>query len=197
MTDPATDRAATPHWLAAAEAAHQEQQIDTVAQHLQRAQRTADLINTRLAGLGIEPIAAAGVDDRGNLTPARLTEPEYEPHTYYEVRAAWSEDDEEVELHTADWEDHRPQFARVRLLRSLADIAAARRETPTFDAPRREYRREANRAMDGLNGDHLNDAGIEAIATAIHGNTAALLHLADTLALPGIRHLSRDQEPAR
>ncbi|MDQ1022584.1 hypothetical protein QF035_000166 [Streptomyces umbrinus] len=36
--------------------------------------------------------------------------------------------------------------------------------------------------MDGLNVDRLNDAGGEAIATAIHGNTAALLHLADTIA---------------
>ena len=37
-------------------------------------------------------------------------------------------------------------------------------------------------AMDGLNVDHLDNAGAEAIATAIHGNTAALLYLADTIA---------------
>lgn len=36
--------------------------------------------------------------------------------------------------------------------------------------------------MDGLNVDRLNDAGVEVIATAIHGTTAALLHLADTVA---------------
>ncbi|WP_260695910.1 hypothetical protein [Streptomyces sp. IB201691-2A2] len=36
--------------------------------------------------------------------------------------------------------------------------------------------------MDGLNVDRLNDAGVEAIATAIHGTTAALLHLADIIA---------------
>ncbi|MFC9916219.1 hypothetical protein [Streptomyces sp. NPDC127197] len=122
----ATNQPAVPDWLAAAEAAHQEQQIDVVAQGLLRAQRHADLINARLAELGIEPIAAAGIDDRGNLTPARLTVPEFEPYAYYEVRAAWSEDNKEVELHTADWEDDRPKFGRVRLLNSLADVAAAR-----------------------------------------------------------------------
>ncbi|MFJ3311139.1 hypothetical protein ACIPSA_51160 [Streptomyces sp. NPDC086549] len=36
--------------------------------------------------------------------------------------------------------------------------------------------------MDGLNADLLNSAHVEEIATAIHGNTAALLHLADTIA---------------
>lgn len=179
---PATDQPAVPAWLAAAEAAHQEQQIGIAAQDLQRAQRHADLINARLAELGIEPIAAADLDDRGNLRPARLTQPEFEPYAYYEVRAAWSEDDKEVELHTANWEDDRPRYGRVRLLNSLADVAAARRETPTFPAARRDYRIEAIRAMDGLNADHLDNAGAEAIATAIHGNTAALLYLTDTIA---------------
>ncbi|MET7973184.1 hypothetical protein ABZW44_08860 [Streptomyces mirabilis] len=182
MTPPATDQPVAPDWLAAAEAAHQEQQIDTIAQRLQRAQRHAELINARLADLGIEPIEAAGLDDRGNLRPARLTQPEFEPYAYYEVRAAWSEDDKQVELHTADWEDDRPKFGRVRLLNSLADVAAARRETPTFPAPRRDYRLEAIRAMDSLNADRLNNAHVEEIANAIHGNTAALLHVADTIA---------------
>jgi hypothetical protein len=35
---PATEQPAVPDWLAAAEAAHQEQQIDVVAQVLLRAQ---------------------------------------------------------------------------------------------------------------------------------------------------------------
>ncbi|MFF4787825.1 hypothetical protein ACFY3E_41735 [Streptomyces griseorubiginosus] len=179
---PTTDQPTVPDWLTAAEAAHQEQQIGDVAQVLQRAQRHADLINARLAELGIEPIEAAGIDDHGNLRPARLTQPEIEPYAYYEVRAVWSEDDKEVELHTADWEDHQPRFGRVRLLTSLADVAAARRETPTFPAPRRDYRLEAIRAIDGLNADRLNNAHVEEIANAIHGNTAALLHLADTIA---------------
>ncbi|WP_019074410.1 hypothetical protein [Streptomyces hokutonensis] len=182
MTPPAADQTVVPDWLAAAEAAHQEQQIGTVAQLLHRAQRYADLINARLADLGIEPIEAAGVDDRGTLRPARLTQPEVEPYAYYEVRAAWSEDDKQVELHTADWEDHDPTFGRVRLLHSLADVAAARRETPTFPAPRRDYLREAIRAIDGLDADRLNNAQVEEIANAVHGNTAALLHLADTIA---------------
>jgi len=41
-------------------------------------------------------------------------------------------------------------------------------------------------AFQGISGrgnvDGLNDARIEAIATAIHGTTAVLLHLADTVA---------------
>jgi hypothetical protein len=57
MTTPATHQPVAPDWLAAAEAAHQEQQIDIVAHGLLRAQRHADLINARLADLGIEPIA--------------------------------------------------------------------------------------------------------------------------------------------
>ncbi|MFD8655025.1 hypothetical protein ACFV1D_45960, partial [Streptomyces mirabilis] len=59
MTPPATDRPVAPDWLAAAEAAHQEQQIYTVAQRLQRAERHAELINARLADLGIEPRGGA------------------------------------------------------------------------------------------------------------------------------------------
>ncbi|MER5227116.1 hypothetical protein [Streptomyces flaveus] len=99
----------------------------------------------------------------------------------YEVRALWSEDDEEVELHTADWKYDLAVFGRVRLLRSLADVAAARRETPKFPALVRDYRLEAIRAMDSVNVDRLNNAYVEEIATAIHGNTAALLHLADVI----------------
>ncbi|WP_405541159.1 hypothetical protein [Streptomyces phaeochromogenes] len=85
-------------------------------------------------------------------------------------------------LRVAVGQDERPLFGRVGLLTSLADVAAARRETPKFPAPACDYRREAIRAMDGLNVDRLNDAGVEVIATAIHGTTAALLHLADTVA---------------
>ncbi|GGX56436.1 hypothetical protein [Streptomyces chartreusis] len=182
MQTKSPDQPSVPHWLAAAEAAHQEQQTDVVAQEILRARHHAELINARLAELGIEPLAAAGIDDRGRLRPARLTEPDYEPHSYYEVRAAWNEDDKQVELHTADWEDDDPQFGRVGLLTSLADVAAARRATPTIPTPRRDYHREAIRAMDALNVDRLNNFEVEAIVTAVHGNTAALLHLADTVA---------------
>ncbi|WP_089107628.1 hypothetical protein [Streptomyces hyaluromycini] len=80
------------------------------------------------------------------------------------MRAAWSEDDKEVELHTADWEADRSTFGRVRLLNTLADVAAARREWPKFPAPRRDYRREALRAIDGLNADSLNNAHVGEIA---------------------------------
>jgi hypothetical protein len=41
---------------------------------------------------------------------------------------------------------------------------------------------EAIRATDSLNADHLNNSSAEAIATAMRGSTAALLHLADTIA---------------
>jgi hypothetical protein len=40
---------------------------------------------------------------------------------------------------------------------------------------------EAIHEMDTLNTDHLNNSSAEAVATAIHGSTAALLHLADTI----------------
>ncbi|MFE4823344.1 hypothetical protein ACFRFU_44555 [Streptomyces sp. NPDC056704] len=36
--------------------------------------------------------------------------------------------------------------------------------------------------MDSLNADRLNNAHAVKIANAIHGNTAALLHVADTIA---------------
>ncbi|MGW1364538.1 hypothetical protein ACWCQP_44930 [Streptomyces chartreusis] len=177
-----THQPTAPDWLTAAEAAHQEQRLHDQGHKALRVRRHADLINARLAELGIEPIEPAAVDDYGNLQHARLTVPEYEPDAYYEVRAGWSEDDKQVELRTADWEDERPRFGRVGLLHSLADVAAARRETPTFPAPARDYRQEAIRAMDNLNVDRLNNAEVEAIVTAVHGNIAALLHIADTVA---------------
>ncbi|MGW7130892.1 hypothetical protein ACWGIA_21460 [Streptomyces bobili] len=93
MTTPTTDQPVILDWLAAAEAAHQEQKIGIVAQVLQRAQRHAALINARLDDFGIEPIEAASLDDRGNLRLAWLSQPEFEPYTYYEVRATWSEDE--------------------------------------------------------------------------------------------------------
>jgi hypothetical protein len=182
MTTPTTDQPAVPAWLAAAEAAHQEQQLDTAAYERRRAERHADLINARLAEFGIEPIEPAGIDGFGKLRPAKLTDAEFDGDPYYEVRAAWSEDDKAVELHTADWESDRPRLGYVRLLHSLADVAAARRETPKFPAPKRNWRTEAIRAIDGLNVDNLSNADVEALATAIHGNSAAVLHLADIIA---------------
>ncbi|TRO55496.1 hypothetical protein E4K73_50405 [Streptomyces sp. IB201691-2A2] len=172
---------AVPAWLAAAEQALQVQQLATRAEELRRAERYADLINARLAELGIEPVHGAGVDDDGRLPPARLIDADFDLSTF-EVRAVWSEDDKQVQLQTADWEATRPQFGPVRLLTSLADVAAARHEMPKIPAPTRNYRSEAIRAMDGLRVDDLNNGAAEAIAAAIHGNTAALLHLADTIA---------------
>ncbi|MBP8536671.1 hypothetical protein [Streptomyces sp. MK37H] len=77
----------------------------------------------------------------------------------------------------------REKCGRGRL---SAALARRRRRRPPGDlclpCPRRDYRLEAIRAIDGLNADRLNNAHVQEIANAIHGNTAAPLHLADTIA---------------
>jgi hypothetical protein len=174
---PATSPAATD-WLTAAEDAYQQQQLQETGDRLRLATRHAELINARLAELGIIPLRQATVDC-GQLQPAILVEPDFDENTY-EVQALWSEAGQMVELHTADWETERYRFGRVRLLHSIADVAAARRETPTFPAPEPNYRLQAERSM-SVSADYISpDAA--AITTAIHGATAALLHLAQTVA---------------
>ncbi|MCC3655845.1 hypothetical protein LIX60_31170 [Streptomyces sp. S07_1.15] len=168
-----TTQTALPGWLIEAETAHQKQQRSAAAAALRRAKQHARQINTRLADLGIEPIKHASVGPRGQVQPAKLVGADYEQQTY-EVRAVWSEQDETVELHTADWESPSPEFGRVRLLQTLADVAAARRETPTIPARRRDYRLEAVDAMN-YQADHLSSGDVEALVRAINGITAALL----------------------
>ncbi|AEM88652.1 hypothetical protein [Streptomyces violaceusniger] len=100
MTDP-TARLAESGWLAAATAAHEEQQLEILASQLLQIRRHADLINSRLADLGIEPVHEASVDRLGNLRSAKLLDADHDRGTY-EVRAYWGEDTQAVELHTAD-----------------------------------------------------------------------------------------------
>jgi hypothetical protein len=171
----ATDSPTVPAWLTAAIAADEHRKLSEESNEIQRNRRSADLINRELAKHGVEPPHPAHADERGRLVGAVLVMPDYEEGTY-EVRAMWDEASKQIELHTLDWEDDRPQFGRVRLMNNLADIAAARHESPKFPAPPRDFRAEAMRAIDSLNVDRLNNGEVEAIVTAINGLTAAILH---------------------
>lgn len=177
----ATDSPTVPAWLAAAIEADKHRKINAKADEILRNRKFADQINKALASYGVEPLHPAHVDEHGDLVGAVLLMPDYDEGTY-EVRALWDEDSQQVELHTSDWEADRPGFGRVRLMNSLADIAAARHETPKPPALRRDFRSEALRAIDGFNVDHLNNGEVEVIVTAINGLTAAILHQTEVIA---------------
>ncbi|WP_179887948.1 hypothetical protein [Streptomyces sp. t99] len=173
----ATAEAAVPAWLATAEADRAERELNEKASKLRLVMDQADKVNKKLAEFGIEPVSPAGYDKFGNLQAAVLIGADYEEGTY-EVRALWSQDDATIELHTADWEDDSSTFGRVRLLKSIGDVAAARHETPKFPARPRDFAAEARWAIDSLNVDRLNNGEVEAVVTALNGITAALLNLA-------------------
>lgn len=173
---PDTAAAALPAWLATAEADRAERDLNEKASSLRLVMDQADKVNKKLAELGIEPLSAAGYDQSGNPKAAVLIGADYEEYTY-EVRALWSTDDNAVELHTADFEEDSTAFGRVRLLRSIGDVAAARHETPKFPARLRDYAAEARWAIDSLNVDRLGNSEVEAVVTALNGVTAALLSL--------------------
>ncbi|WP_435058390.1 hypothetical protein [Streptomyces sp. bgisy060] len=175
---PDTTTATVPSWLAAAEADRAERELNEKASNLRLVMDQAEHVNRTLAELGIEPLSHASYDRHGNQRAAVLIGADYESHTY-EVRALWSATDAAVELHTADWEDDATAFGRVRLLRSIGDVAAARHETPRFPARPRDFAAEARWAIDSLNVDRLNNGEVEAVVTAINGVTAALLNLAE------------------
>ncbi|GAA1110875.1 hypothetical protein [Streptomyces javensis] len=167
--------ATVPAWLSAAVVEYEQQQLTERANQIMHLQRLAENINSQLNKLGIEPLNPAHVE-AGRLRGALLVGPDFDEGTY-EVRAFWDETSQQIELHTADWETHNPQYGRVRLLNSIADIAAARHETPKPPAPHRHLGSEALRAIDGLNADRLNNHQVEAIVTAVNGLTAAVLHI--------------------
>ncbi|MER5302177.1 hypothetical protein ABT039_22340 [Streptomyces lasiicapitis] len=176
-----TDSAAAPSWLAAAEEVYEHQQIDERANHIMACKRHAEQINDALGVFGIEPLQPARLTKSGQLEGAVLVGPDFEAGTY-EVRALWDVNSQQIELHTADWETDRPRFGRVGLMSNIADVAAARRETPKFPAPRRNLSAEALQAIDSLSVDRLNNHDVEAVVTAIHGLTAAVLHVGDLIA---------------
>ncbi|MFH8295107.1 hypothetical protein [Streptomyces sp. NPDC018059] len=175
---PDTTTTAPPAWLAAAEADRAERELNEKANKLRLVMDQAEKVNARLAELGIEPLNPAGYDQSGNFKAAVLIGADYDEYVY-EVRAVWSAADNMVELHTADWEDDSTAFGRVRLLRSIGDVAAARHETPKFPARPRDFAAEARWAIDSFNVDRLNNGEVEVIVTALNGVTAALLHLAE------------------
>ncbi|MEU3704839.1 hypothetical protein AB0E82_21425 [Streptomyces anulatus] len=179
MPDTTATIAALPDWLIKALAERKEHELHDKASKLRLVMDQADKINRWLAEFGIEPVSPAGYDKSGNLQAAVLIGADHEAGTY-EVRALWSQDDDAIELHTADWEDDSPAFGRVRLLKSIGDVAAARHQTPKFPARPRDFAAEARRAMDSLNVDRLNNGEVEAVVTALNGITAALLHLAQS-----------------
>ncbi|MFC8570778.1 hypothetical protein ACFUIW_33980 [Streptomyces sp. NPDC057245] len=177
----ATNAPTVPGWLAAAEEAYKLQEQNAKGNQIIQARRHAEFINDSLEKLGIEPLQPARLDRAGRLEGAILVRADYDEETQ-EVRALWDAESNQVELHTADWQENGPKFGRVRLLNSLADVAAARRETPKLPAPQRNFRVEALRAIDGFNVDRLNNRQVEVIVTAINGLTAAVLHQSEVMA---------------
>ncbi|MEU3399425.1 hypothetical protein [Streptomyces filamentosus] len=169
-----------PDWLAKAVAEHEQQQHIERGNRVLASRRIAESINASLQGMGITPQMEAYVDDHGCLQGALLVEADYAEDAY-EVRALWDGRSQQVELHTRDW-DGDGNFGRVRLLNTIADVAAARHETPTPPQKPRDFRVEALRAIDTFSPDRLGNHEVEAVVTAANGITAAILHLADTIA---------------
>ncbi|WP_435245195.1 hypothetical protein [Streptomyces tendae] len=169
-----------PAWLAEAQETYEREKTDEGARTIMHRQQLVRNINDQLAARGIEALKAAHLDERGNLVGAVLIEADYEQGTY-EVRALWDETNRQIELHTADWEDDIPRFARVRLLNTLGDIVAARYEIPKVPAPARHLGTEALNAIDSLSPDRLNNHEVEAVVTAINGLTAAVLHVGELI----------------
>ncbi|MCZ0983900.1 hypothetical protein O1L60_44865 [Streptomyces diastatochromogenes] len=167
-----------PAWLAKAQETYEQEKLDEGARTIMHRQQLVRNINTKLDALGVEALKPARLDEHGNLVGAVLLEADYDEDAH-EVRALWDETNQQIELHTADWEDQR--FGRVRLLNTLGDIVAARYETPKTPAPARNLRNEALRAIDSLRPDVLNNYEVEAVVTAIDGLTAAVLHVGDLI----------------
>ncbi|MDX3165980.1 hypothetical protein PV516_19520 [Streptomyces scabiei] len=172
---------AVPTWLAASVEAHEQQKLEEHGNQILQAKRYAEQINDTLAKFGIEPLQPARISGTGQLEGAILIRSDYDEGTY-EVRALWDSDSQQIELHTADWNDRTPKFGRVRLMNNLADVAAARHETPKFPDRQRNLRAEALHAIDALNPDRLNNGHVEAIVTAINGLTAAVLYRTESIA---------------
>ncbi|MEF3117597.1 hypothetical protein [Streptomyces chrestomyceticus] len=186
MTDAtATASAAIPPWLVTAIELYEQQKRTERGDQIKHQESIAATINRRLADLNVVPLRPARVNQWGGLEGALLAPATFDEETEqatYEVRAFWDAASDQVELRTCDWKTQPPVHGRARLLTGLADIAAARNEAPKPPAaPRRDLKAEALRTIGSLDVDRLNNHEVEAIATAIHGLTAAVLRVGDVI----------------
>ncbi|HLL34242.1 MAG TPA: hypothetical protein VK545_10190 [Streptomyces sp.] len=177
-TDSSQPTAEADGWLARAEADANEMRGMRLLDDANRARRNADRINARLKELGITPERPASVDGF-RLVDAVLVAPNWQ-HSLHGVGATVVDSDPggDVRLTVRDYEN--PETVLVgRILHRIGDVAEARRELP--DPPRQpapDMRAWAMRSIDSLNANHTT-VDAYAIAEAINGLTAAVLHLAD------------------
>lgn len=173
-----TDTTATvPAWLATAEADRERAAGSDALFRQQQAEKRATAINQALARLDMEPITRAYAYG-GVLHPAVLLEPDPE-RGHYGVHAGWSDKSDHTELLVEDFEGEFTGRRFSRLLHRPADVLDARENPPARKPePRRDFRAEALRSMDALRVDYVG-ADAAAVAEAVNGLTAAVLHLAD------------------
>lgn len=179
-TDTAT---AAPAWLAAAEADRANAVGESFLFRQRQAERQAATINAALARLQVDPLVPARAE-RDELVPALLLGRDAE-HEHYGVYAGWSDTSEQTALLVSDWESpgHRfPSLRYSRLLNRAGDILDAREQgaAPKPAAPR-DFRAEALRSVASLQVDYVS-SDAAAVAEAINGLTAAVLHIADITA---------------
>jgi hypothetical protein len=175
-----------PAWLTAAETDREQAAGANALFHQQQAEKHAAAINATLAQLGIDPLVSARVE-RGSLVPALLLARDPE-HEHYGVYAGWSDTSEQPSLLVTDWESpghrfHDPRYSR--LLNRAADVLDAREQGPRPEPePPRDFRADALRSIASLRVDHVG-ADAAAVAEAVNGLTAAVLHLAAVTAAKG------------
>lgn len=168
------DRA--PAWLAAAETDRQRDAASQLVWRHEQAKKHAARVNQTLANLGIEPTRSAYAN-AGGLVPALLLEPNPDAG-HYGVHAGWNEESEQVALLVEDWEGEFTGLQHAQLLNRAGDILDARENGPKPEpAPRRDHYAEALRSIDSLRVDYIG-ADAAAVAEAVNGLTAAVLHLA-------------------
>ncbi|MDG9703750.1 hypothetical protein [Streptomyces sp. DH37] len=175
----------TTGWLAQAEDEYEHNRQATAGARASHLVRQVTAITNVLTRLGITPEQPAGVRD-GALIPAVLLSPDPEQQTHG-VSATYLEnpfgDGGDVFLVVTDYEDPGVE-RRWGVLRTLADVAQARRELPAAPKPPApNFSFLAERCAGSLRVDHTGpDAA--AIAEAVNGVTYALLHLARVTGRP-------------
>jgi hypothetical protein len=180
--EPERDDTDLPDWLAKAEAARDDEALVEIGKRALTSKGHAAEVNRKLAALGIEPISPATVGRNGELVPAKLTNPDYEA---YEVHATWDANAQLVRLLVGDWEDSFTGLEPSQTLWTLADVAHARNDGPTRHPASIRVRHPDLRgaAMKGVKpGPGNTSEDTAAILAGLGSLTAAVLHLADTVA---------------